>query len=130
HFVLRPFVQVFLWSTSWLDGKLEKYNKPILAIELDQALDHVSEQTPLQSIEERSLLKGIVKFGNIYVTQIMRSRIDVVSLDIQMNFHEILEKVRASGYSRIPVCNGDLDQTVGIIYAKDLLFHLHQEENF
>src|SRR5690606_40323061 len=104
------------------DIRLEKYNKSVLAVELDQVLDHVSAQAPHQSLEERSLLKGIVKFGNIYVTQIMRSRIDVVSLDTSLNFHDLLDKVRNSGYSRIPVCNGDLDHTIGIIYAKDLLF--------
>lgn len=131
HILLRPLVQLFLMCTSWLDVKLEKYNKPLLAFELDQALDHVSQQSSTQqTIEERSLLKGIVKFGNIYVTQIMKSRIDVVSLDTSLNFHDLLDKVRDSGYSRIPVCNGDLDHTIGIIYAKDLLFHLNESEDF
>src|SRR5690606_14474548 len=77
HILLKPLVQLFLMSTAWIDVKLGKYNKPLLAAELDHALDHVSKQSSnQQTVEERSILKGIVKFGNIYVTQIMKSRID------------------------------------------------------
>lgn len=130
NLLLRPVVQLFLMSSSVFERKFEKYNRGALAEELDQALDLVSNQTSNQGLEERNLLKGIVKFGNIYVTQIMRSRVDVVCIDLSVNFHELLDIVRDSGYSRIPVCNGDLDHTEGIIYAKDLLFHLNEEEDF
>lgn len=130
NLLLRPLVQLFLMSASLFERKFEKYNRGALAEELDQALDHVTNQTSYQGVEERNLLKGIVKFGNIYVTQIMRSRVDVVCIDLSLNFHELLDTVRDSGYSRIPVCNGDLDHTEGIIYAKDLLFYLNEEEDF
>ncbi len=130
NFLLKPLAHLFLTSAGILEKKFEKYNRGALAEELGQALDHVTERSSQQGVEERNLLKGIVKFGNIYATQIMRARVDVVCIDINLNFHELLDTVRDSGYSRIPVCNGDLDNTTGIIYAKDLLFHLNEDDSF
>jgi CBS domain containing-hemolysin-like protein len=106
------------------------YNKGLLVEEIDQALDQSHKNIYSQGFEERNLLKGVVKFGNIFVTQIMKARVDVVFININSSFHELLETVRQSGYSRIPVCNGDLDHTEGIIYAKDLLYYLDTKEDF
>lgn len=128
--ILRPFTEVFLVSSTILREKFELYNRGLLVEEIDQVLDQSHNHPPNQGLEERNLLKGVVKFGNIFVTQIMKARVDVVFINISSNFHELLETVRNSGYSRIPVCNGDLDQTVGIIYAKDLLYYLDTNEDF
>ncbi|MCO5231219.1 MAG: gliding motility-associated protein GldE [Chitinophagales bacterium] len=128
--ILKPFTFIFLKLSSYLEERIEKYDKIELAEELDQALDSHISTSLHQELGERNLLKGIVKFGNIYVTQVMRSRMDVVWVDISLNFHELLDTVRDSGYSRIPVCNGDFDHTLGIIYAKDLLSYLDEKEDF
>lgn len=128
--ILRPFTEVFLISSTFLRDKFEMYNRGLLVEEIDQVLDQSHNKPQNQGFEERNLLKGVVKFGNIFVTQIMKARVDVVFINISSNFHELLETVRNSGYSRIPVCNGDLDQTEGIIYAKDLLYYLDTEEDF
>lgn len=130
RFLLRPIVNVFLIVAVFINKKLEKYNRAALAEELDQALDHVSGQSSSQILAEKDLLKGIVNFGNIYVTQIMKARVDIIYVDTTMNFHEVLNTVRNSGYSRIPVISGDIDQTMGIIYAKDLLPYLEKDRDF
>lgn len=128
--IFRPITKLFLFSSTVLRNKFEQYNKGLLVEEIDQALDQSHKNIYNQGFEERNLLKGVVKFGNILVTQIMKARVDVVFINISSNYHELLETVRDSGYSRIPVCNGDLDQTEGIIYAKDLLFYLDAKEDF
>ena len=73
---------------------------------------------------------GIVKFGNITVSQIMHSRMEIVGVDSDATFTELLEIVRESGYSRIPVYKDDIDKIEGIIYIKDLLKFLDAEDNF
>ena len=127
---LSPITKPFLALASFIESKLEKYNRGALVEEIDQALDHVINQNKQTGVEERNILKGIVKFGNTSVSQIMRSRVDVVFIDTSLTFHALLETVRESGYSRIPVCNGDLDQTEGIIYAKDLLPYLDENDSY
>jgi putative hemolysin len=128
--IFRPITESFLFSSTILRSKFELYNKGLLVEEIDQALDQSHKNIYSQGFEERNLLKGVVKFGNIFVTQIMKARVDVVFININSSFHELLETVRQSGYSRIPVCNGDLDHTEGIIYAKDLLYYLDTKEDF
>lgn len=93
------------------------------AIELTVKDDQYAEQ-------EIDILKGIVKFGDVAVKQIMRSRVDVVALDFRINYEELLETVRESGYSRIPVYDEDFDSITGILYVKDLLPHLDKSDDF
>ncbi len=80
--------------------------------------------------EEIDILKSIVKFGDVTVKQIMRSRVDVVSVDEEIGYRELLAVVKESGYSRIPVFREDFDHVVGILYVKDLLGNLDESDDF
>ncbi len=79
---------------------------------------------------EIDILKGIVKFGDIAVKQVMRPRVDVIAVDFRINFKELIEVVKESGFSRIPVYNEDFDNITGLLYVKDLLGHLHNDATF
>ena len=96
--------------------------------ELDQAIDIATEEET--SIEEKNILKGIVKFGNISVKQIMRTRLDVSGIDYNIAFPHLLKKVEELHYSRLPVYKTSLDEVVGVLNTKDLQAHLQQPENF
>jgi putative hemolysin len=93
--------------------------------ELDDAIEINNVQT---SIEEKNILKGIVKFGNITVKQIMKFRLDVNGVDHETPMSELLRKVEELHYSRLPVYRGSLDDTVGVLNTKDLLPYLNQPE--
>ncbi len=79
---------------------------------------------------ELELLKSIVQFGDVTVKQVMQPRSKVVSVDFRTGFHELLEVVRQSEFSRLPVHDEDLDNVTGILYVKDLIPHLDKDENF
>src|SRR5690606_36560088 len=64
------------------------------------------------------------------VRQVMQSRMDLTAVDITMDFHELMDKINKSGYSRIPVYNDTIDHIEGILYIKDLLNHIDKEEDF
>lgn len=91
--------------------------------ELDDAIDINNVQT---SIEEKNILKGIVKFGNITVKQIMRFRLDVNGIDYDTSLSDLIKKVEELHYSRLPVFKNSLDETVGVLNTKDLLPYLHE----
>ncbi len=78
--------------------------------------------------QDVGMLKGIIRFGNTSVAEIMKPRMKVVALDIKSSFQEILQAFREKPYSRIPIYEEDLDQIKGIIHAKDLLEHLDKTE--
>ncbi|MEL7122963.1 MAG: gliding motility-associated protein GldE, partial [Bacteroidota bacterium] len=80
--------------------------------------------------QEADLLKSIITFGEISVKEIMRSRMDVVAVDFRISYPELLNVVRESGFSRIPVFDDDFDNVTGILYVKDLIGHLNDDNSF
>lgn len=93
--------------------------------ELDDAIDVNNVET---SVEEKNILKGIVKFGNISVKQIMRFRLDVNGIDYNMPSADVLRRVEELHYSRLPVYKGTLDEVTGVLNTKDLLPYIGESE--
>jgi putative hemolysin len=96
--------------------------------DIDTAIDLTVKESD-HAKQDKDLLKSIVKFGNVSTRQIMRTRVDVVTVDISDSFAKVLDTTRQSGYSRLPVLGDNEDEVKGIIFAKDLLAHLHEREN-
>ena len=92
----------------------------------------ISEQleSNSESEEERDLLRGLATFGQTAARQTMQPRLNITAVDIELDFHELMDKINKSGYSRIPVYADTLDSVEGILYVKDLLPHLHHDEHF
>lgn len=76
------------------------------------------------------LLKGIEGFGSLTVRQVMRSRIDIAAVDVAMNFHELMDFINKTGFSRMPAYRETIDHIEGILYIKDLLPFTEEDENF
>lgn len=80
--------------------------------------------------KEKNILQGIVKFGNITVKQVMKTRVDVSGIEYNTNFSELVAKVEELHYSRLPVYKENLDEVAGLIHTKELLPYLDQPDNF
>lgn len=125
--LLSP-ISVFLMAISNLvERRIEKRGFSLSVNELNQALDITTEDTP---DEEKDILRGIVNFGTLTVKQVMKSRMEITAIDTEMDFHELMDKINKSGYSRIPVFHETIDNIEGILYIKDLLPYLDRDENF
>ncbi len=96
--------------------------------ELDHAIDLTTENTASEN--EKNILKGIVKFGNITVKQVMKTRVDVHGIDYDISFGELIATVRDLRYSRLPVYKEDLDNVVGTIQTKDLIAYLNHQDDY
>ena len=125
--VLRPLNSVLIYSTSFINNRIHAYNSHISVDELSHALE-LTSQTDLK--DDAEILKGIVKFGNKNVAEIMRSRVDVVSADIDFSYSKIMSLITETGFSRIPVFSDTFDNIKGILYIKDLLPHVHKGASF
>jgi CBS domain containing-hemolysin-like protein len=125
-----------LW---WWVFVLQKVLRPISTLEKkanvtrqnNHSADDLSEAAHAASEKrELELLKSIVQFSDVTVKQVMQPRSKVVFAGFRANFHELLEIVRKAEFSRLPVCDEDLDNITGILYVKDLLPHLDKEHDF
>ncbi|TDE11922.1 transporter associated domain-containing protein [Dyadobacter psychrotolerans] len=83
-----------------------------------------------ESEEETDLLRGLANFRQTNARKAMQARLHITAFDIEANFHELMDKINKSGYSRVPVFREDLDHIEGILNVKDLLPHLHLNEHF
>ncbi len=124
--IFYPIVVVMVSSTSFVNKRLSKKKESISMDQLSDALELSATEIP----EDEHILKGIVKFGNIDVQEIMRSRIDVFAIDIAITFPDLIKNILEAGYSRIPIFSESFDQIKGILYIKDLLPHIHKKEDF
>ncbi len=126
--IFYPLSSLLVRSTDVIDRRISKKAYNISMSELSDAIELTSnEDTPE---EEKKILQGIVRFGDIEVKEIMKSRMDVTAVDIHMNFVEMLNYIIESGYSRVPAYEESFDHVKGILYIKDLLPHLSQGDDF
>jgi len=124
--IFYPVSSFLIISTSFVRKKLTKKRQNLSMEQLSDALDLAADDIT----EEKTILEGIIKFGNIEVRGIMKSRLDVMAIDIHTMFSNLIQLVIDSGYSRIPVFSGSFDNIKGILYIKDLLPHLNKGDNF
>ncbi len=92
--------------------------------ELDHAIDNDTTE------EEKNILKGIIKFGNITVKQIMKTRLDVSGIEDDLNFKQLKQKIEELHYSRLPVFKKSLDEISGMVHTKDLIPYLNESDEF
>lgn len=71
--------------------------------------------------DEHDLIHSIVGFNTLSVSEIMTPRVDMVAVSSDSEFTEVVNEITKTGRSRIPLYKDDLDDIIGIIYAKDLL---------
>ena len=127
--IFFPLSSLLINSTGIIDRRITHKGHNITMDELSEALELTDTQGESPD-EERKILKGILKFGDIAVREIMRPRVDVTAVDDSETFTELLEVIDESGYSRIPIYHENLDNVTGILYIKDLIPHIRQNADF
>ncbi len=94
---------------------------PLVTQEELRLLVNVGEEEGLIEHEEREMIEGVFAFGDTLLREIMVPRVDIVALELHTTLEQALDLVSASGHSRIPVYEETIDHVVGILYAKDLI---------
>ncbi len=122
--ICHPLSIILVSSTSLIEKRITKKSYDISINELSQVLDITTKENP---DEETSILKGIVKFGDIDVKEIMKSRMDIAAVSVELNLSELLKTINNSGFSRIPVYKENFDNVIGILYVKDLLPYIEKD---
>lgn len=125
--LLRPFSAVLMSSGVLAEKVPLKDNHKLSVGELEHALE-LTDKDEIK--DEKSMLQGIIRFGDETAKEVMTSRQDVVDLDIRSTYDEVLRSIIDNNYSRIPVYQDNTDNIRGVLYIKDLLPHLSKPANF
>lgn len=81
----------------------------------------VSHEDGVIESEERQMIYNVFDFGDSQARDIMVPRVDVVFLDVNSTYEEILEVFRREKFTRLPVYEGSTDNVIGVLNVKDLL---------
>jgi gliding motility-associated protein GldE len=123
--IAKPLSFVLMRTTSIFQKKFINQKSNVSIDDLSDAIDVTDK-----SIGDKKILKSIVELTNIDVKDIMRPRIDVDAVNIDIDFVELLNFVVECGYSRIPVYEENFDNIKGILFVKDLLQYLDKSADF
>ncbi len=129
---LSPFVQFFMFLSRpvlKLFPAQQKRSAGALLSEDDiKTIVRLSVQEGTLHPEEEKMIHHILAFGETEVHEVMIPRVDIKAVDINGPAEEIFRKISGWGLSRIPAYKKNLDNIVGIIYAKDILNAIQYKE--
>lgn len=115
--IFSPLSRMLVGSTSIVTKVVTKRAKALTTDDLSQALELTSDATK----SDKEILEGILRYGDTEASEIMTPRIDITDLEASMSFDEVMKTVIESGFSRIPVYDGNEDNIKGILFSRDLL---------
>lgn len=124
--LFSPVSRMLVSSTTFIEDKLGSKGNNLTNEDFEQAIELTVGHTATR--EEVNIFKGILKFGNITVRQIMRTRMDVNGIPNDITFAEVLKIATEAGYSRMPVYESSLDNIKGMINSKDFLPHTDHDD--
>lgn len=96
--------------------------------EISKALEITSHDTSYE--QEKDMLEGIIRFKDKTVGDVFIARSNMVAIDVQTSFRDVIARIVDAGFSRIPIYEETPDNIKGILYVKDLLPHLDKKNNF
>ncbi len=122
-------VSEFITEMLRLSSSKISFDKSNSAISKDELVDlaNISKEKGVIEEGEHSLINAIVTFSGLTVYEVMTPRVDIVAVSTEENYEEIIKIITNSGHSRIPVYNNNLDEIIGIVFAKDLLTYINAQ---
>lgn len=119
--LFKPLVTVLVGSTAFIERRFANTQTTVSVADLSHALELTNDN----SAQEKTLLKGIVKFGNTEARQVMTPRMELVAFDSKLTFDNLIKSVEEQGFSRVPIYEDSIENIIGILHIKDLLKHLN-----
>ncbi len=139
--VLHP-IRLFMWllqPVTWLVRGVSnlltyflhgEVDKPLISEDEIRSIIEFGEHAGVVAKEKRRMLHGVFDLSEIRVRDVMVPRTEVVGIEINATFAEVIDLAAKARHSRFPVYDGDLDRVVGVIHSKEILSYLDRPEEF
>ena len=133
-FILKPVVWIFNLVTGVIFkilGVKDKGTQPYITEEELKIMVNVSHEEGVLEIEERQIINNVFQFGDMQAKEAMVQRLDMIAINIEDNYEQIIDIFKTEKFSRMPVYNESIDDIIGILNIKDIIFLNEDEiENF
>jgi gliding motility-associated protein GldE len=117
---LYPFVELFSVVINLFKKRIPKAASNLLLEEIKPLIELGGKYGVIRK-EEEEIIKNLLQFPNKTVKDVMTSRVDMVAIEVNTELNQIIRKIRETGLSRLPVYQEQIDNIIGILYAKDLI---------
>ena len=131
--LFRPFIAIFTAISGLfirLLGGDPKATEPFITEEELKTMVGVSEEEGVLEDVEKEMIFNVFEFADSQVKDVMVQRVDVVAVDINATYDEVINIIKTEQFSRIPVYNQNIDDVIGILNVKDLIIASQSKENF
>jgi CBS domain containing-hemolysin-like protein len=131
--IFNPVIRFFIGISNLVLKVLRvgpSKRSPLITEEELRLMIEVGKEEGVLSDEERKMLHRIFEFGDTRLNEVMMPKEKIVAVNINTGSEEILNIFVEEGHARLPVFNGTIDNIVGIIYARDLLYILRDKGLF
>ena len=132
YFFLKPFAFAMNNVSHFIQRlflKDRKNNDPQITEEELEFLIDVGEKEGVIAEQKHEMLSGIFELGDTVVREIMVHRIDLIAVSLSKKIIDIVDKFHETGLSRIPIFEDKIDNIIGIVHVKDVLFYLKKNYN-
>lgn len=123
--ILRPLVWIFNLITGLIFkilGVKDKGTQPYITEEELKTMVNVSHEEGVLEIEERQIINNVFQFGDMQAKEAMVQRLDMIAINIEDNYEQIIDMFKTEKFSRMPVYNESIDDIIGILNIKDVIF--------
>jgi len=121
EWLLSPLVRVLLWLSAQVSAPVAGQRVPIVTEEEIKTLVDAGEEGGAIEEDEKEMIYSIFAISETWVREIMVPRIDMLALDVETPLAEAIDELLKAGHSRAPVYEGNIDNILGVLYARDLL---------
>lgn len=131
--VFNPLVIVFTSISSIfikLLGGDPKATEPFITEEELRTMVGVSEEEGVLEDVEKEMIFNVFEFADSQVKDVMVQRVDIVAVDVNATYEEVISIIKSEQFSRLPVYNENIDDVIGILNVKDLIMASECKDNF
>ncbi|ARE86511.1 HlyC/CorC family transporter [Clostridium formicaceticum] len=131
--LLYPIVTIFTFITSGfmrILGSNTNKVRPFITEDELRTVVNVSQEEGVLEVHEKEMIYNVFEFGDQQIRDVMIQRTDIIAIDIEDTYEEIIEVIRTEKYSRYPIYAEGIDNIVGILNVRDLFFIDNLQENF
>ena len=132
-FILNPLIIVLIYITNtfikMLGGEINKA-KPFITEEELKTIVSVSHEEGVLEGEEKQMIYNVFEFGDSQAKDVMTPRTDMIVANVNSTYEELIAIFKEEQFSRLPIYEETVDNIIGVLYIKDLIFFENGKEEF
>lgn len=130
---LTPIVKLVLFITNGITllfGGKPGISQPYMTQDEFKTMVNVGHEEGVIEVDEKEMIYNVFEFGDAKVSEVMTPRTDMIALEISTPYEDVIATYKEEQFSRLPIYEESIDNIVGILYIKDIVFSGISREHF